>query len=75
MDWHEVGLELDNELSPLRMSAAPIPIETWLLFQIGSVGRLLINDPLAVGNLKHGGVMCAHDHILMFLVCDPDSCA
>jgi hypothetical protein len=54
------------------MTPSLIPMKRGLLFQIGSVRRLLINDLLAVGNLKHGSVMCAHDHILMLLICDPD---
>src|SRR5207302_1322768 len=43
-----------------------------LLFQNRSVRGLLINDLLAVNNLKHSCIVCAHDHILMLLVCDPD---
>ena len=71
---HEGGLGLDNRIVVVADDPSLIPMKRGLLFQIGSVRRLLINDLLAMGNLKHGSVMCAHDHILMLLIRDPDGC-
>jgi hypothetical protein len=46
-----------------------------LLVKVGSVRRLLVDNLLAVGNLKHSRVVGAHDHVLMLLIRDPDGCA
>jgi len=57
------------------MSSALRPIQRDYV-QSAASGGCLINNLVAVGNLEHCSVMCAHDHILIsFSFAYPDGCA